>query len=128
MTREARRELASLLESLSGPHARRDARRTALSRHYRFAYDRILELQTVALAAQRNPGVGGDLESRVREATGCSFGDAQWAIARLSSPSRTHALDSAVERAREEGFEIPPASTELQAFSRLKRFVSRHRI
>jgi hypothetical protein len=30
--------------------------------------------------------------------------------------------------AREEGFEIPHAATELQAFSRLRRFVLRHRI
>jgi hypothetical protein len=31
-------------------------------------------------------------------------------------------------RAREEGFEIPPAETELAAFSRLRRFVRRHRL
>ncbi|HKF43857.1 MAG TPA: hypothetical protein VKG01_12200 [Thermoanaerobaculia bacterium] len=126
-SRAARQELASLLESVCGPHARRAARRVALSKHYRFAYDRVLELQAVALAAEKGSSSGLTLAAEVREATGCSRSDADWAVSRLTSPSRTHALDSAVRHAREEGFEIPPAASELQAFSRLKRFVSRHR-
>ena len=125
-SRAARQELASLLESVCGPHARRAARRVALSKHYRFAYDRVLELQAVALAAEKGSAAGLPLVVEVREATGCSRSDAEWAVSRLTSPDRTHALDSAVRRAREEGFEIPPAASELQAFSRLKRFVSRH--
>ena len=125
-SRAARQELASLLESVCGPHARRAARRVALSKPYRFAYDRVLELQAVALAAEKGSVAGLPLVVEVREATGCSRSDAEWAVARRTAPDRTHALDSAVRRAREEGFEIPPAASELQAFSRLKRFVSRH--
>ena len=125
-SRAARQELASLLESVCGPNARRAARRVALSKHYRFAFDRVLELQAVALAAEKGPTSGFPLIAEVREATGCSRSDAEWAVSRLTAPDRTHALDSAVRRAREEGFEIPPAASELQAFSRLKRFVSRH--
>ena len=125
-SRAARKELAMLIESVSGPHARREARRTALSKHYRFAYDRVLELQGVALAAEEARGAGLERVVEVREATSCSRADADWAVARLTSPTRTHALDSAVRRAREEGFEIPTAPSEIQAFARLKRFVSRH--
>lgn len=125
-SRAARKELATLIESVSGPHARRAARRIALSKHYRFAYDRILELQAVALAAEEARAPGFERVGEVREATGCSRADAEWAVARLTSPERTHALDSAVRRARDEGFEIPAAPSEIQAFARLKRFVSRH--
>jgi hypothetical protein len=125
-SRAARKELASLIESVSGPHARREAHRTALSKHYRFAYDRVLELQGVAMAAEEARGSGFERVLEVRDATGCSRADAEWAVARLTSPARTHALDSAVRRAREEGFEIPTAPSEIQAFARLKRFVSRH--
>jgi hypothetical protein len=122
----ARKELAMLIESVSGPHARREARRVALSKHYWFAYDRVLELQGVALAAEEAQGAGLERVVEVREATSCSRADAEWALARLTSPTRTHVLDSAVHRAREEGFEIPSAPSEIQAFARLKRFVSRH--
>lgn len=125
-SRTARKELATLIESVSGPHARREAHRTALSKHYRFAYDRVLELHGVALAAEEARASGLERLLEVREATGCSRTDAEWAVARLTSPARTHALDSAVRRTREEGFEIPAAPTEIQSFARLKRFVSRH--
>ena len=126
-SRVARKELATLIESVSGPHSRREARRVALTKHYRFGYERILELQAVALAAEEARAGGLERVLEVREATGCSRADAEWAVARLTSPSRTHALDSAVRRARLEGFEIPAAPTEIQAFARLKRYVSRHR-
>src|SRR5262249_29630582 len=41
-SQSARRELAYLLECLSGPRARSMSERAVLSRHYRFAYDRAL--------------------------------------------------------------------------------------
>jgi hypothetical protein len=126
-SQSARRELAYLLECLSGPRARRMSERAVLSRHYRFAYDRVLELQAVALAAERCRAGGAARVQEVVEATGCGRADAEWALARASSPTRGHALDDAVSRVREEGFEIPVAPTELKAFSRLKRLVSRHR-
>ena len=89
---------------------------------------RILELQAVALAAERSPLCDEGCVAEICESTGAVRRDAEWAVGRLDSPKRTHALDDAVGHAREEGFEIPHASTELQAFSRLRRFVLRHRI
>jgi hypothetical protein len=89
---------------------------------------RILELQAAALASERSALRGEGCVVEVCESAGCVRRDAEWAVARLESPRRTHALDDAVTQAREEGFEIPHAATELQAFSRLRRFVLRHRI
>jgi hypothetical protein len=127
-SRRARRELASLLECLSGPRARKITAQMTLAKHYWFAYQRILELQAVALAADRCRSTGERRRREVCESTGCSGRDADWAVDRWTSASRSHALDDAVRRAREEGFEIPFATTELQAFSRLRRFVLRHRV
>jgi hypothetical protein len=124
----ARREIASLLECLSGPRARRITAEMTLAKHYWFAYQRILELQSIALAAERSRASGARGIAQVCDSTGCSRRDAEWAVVRWTSESRSHALDDAVLRAREEGFEIPNGATELQAFSRLKRFVSRHRL
>ena len=124
----ARRELATLFESLTGPRARHLTSETSLAKHYWFAYHRILELQSVALAAEKVLDEGTLRISRVCELTGCGRRDAEWAAARATSPTRSHALDDAMARAREEGFEIPPAETELAAFSRLRRFVRRHRL
>jgi hypothetical protein len=127
-SRKARRELTSLLRCLSGPSANRVTERMALARHYWFAYQRVLELEAVALAAERRSEPGERTSREICESTGCSRRDADWAAARLTSPSRSHPLDDAVARAREEGFEIPHAASELQAFSRLRRFVSRCRL
>jgi hypothetical protein len=124
----ARRELAVLFESLTGPRARRLTSETSLAKHYWFAYHRVLELQSVALAAEKVLDEGTLRVSRVCEVTGCGRRDAEWAAERALSPTRSHALDDAMARAREEGFEIPPAQTDLVAFSRLRRFVLRHRL
>jgi hypothetical protein len=124
----ARRELAALFESLTGPRARHLTSETSLAKHYWFAYQRILELQSVALAAERIGDDGVLRVCRVCEVTGCGRRDAEWAVARATSPGRSHALDDSMARAREEGFEIPPAETEIVAFSRLRRFVRRHRL
>jgi hypothetical protein len=127
-SREARRELGSLVDCLSGPRSRKWTDDMARAKHYWFAYHRILELQAAALAAERGGARGDQGILEVCESAGCVRRDAQWAVARLNSSKRSHALDDAVIHAREEGFEIPNAPTELQAFSRLRRFVLRHRI
>jgi len=125
-SRAARREVAALLECLSGRRARRVHEEDMLARHYWFAYNRVLELQAVALAAEK---CGAPPDARVPalcECTGAPRRDVDWAVARLTSSARSHALDDAMSRAREEGFEIPRASSEPKAFSLLRRFVSRH--
>jgi len=127
-SQEARREIVSLVNCLSGPRARRWTEEMARAKHYWFAYHRILELQAAALAAERSRSCGEECVLEICESTGAVRGDAEWAVARRTAPERSHALDDAVARAREEGFEIPQAGTELQAFSRLRRFVLRHRI
>jgi hypothetical protein len=124
----ARREIAALLECLTGKLARRRGEEMTLARHYWFAYNRVLELQAVALAAEK---CGAPPEVRVPalcECTGAPRRDVDWAVARLTSSARSHTLDDAMARAREEGFEIPRASSEPKAFSLLRRFVSRHRL
>ena len=121
----ARREVAALFEGLTGRLARRAREESMLARHYWFAYSRVLELQALALAAEK---CGAPPETRVAAlcaCTGAARRDAEWAIGRLTSRARSHALDDAMARAREEGFEIPLASSELTAFSLLRRFVSR---
>jgi len=127
-SQEARREMGSLVECLSGPRSRQWTDDMARAKHYWFAYHRILELQAAALAAERSAFRGEACVVEVCESAGCVRKDAEWAVARLESHERTHALDDAVTQARGEGFEIPNAATELQAFSRLRRFVLRHRI
>jgi hypothetical protein len=127
-SREARREIASLVECLSGPQAQRRTEELARVKHYWFAYQHVLELQAAALAAERSRVEEDERTAEICESTGATCRDAEWAVARLADPARSHALDDAVTHAREEGFEIPHAATELQAFSRLRRFVLRHRI
>jgi hypothetical protein len=127
-SQQARREIAELIHSLTGPQARRWTEEMARAKHYGFAYHRVLELQAVALAAERSRLSGDECIAEICESTGAVRRDAEWALARLESPNRSHALDDAVAQARQEGFDIPQASTELQAFSRLRRFVLRHRI
>jgi hypothetical protein len=123
----ARREVAALLDYLTGKRARR-VREEALARHYWFAYNRVLELQALALAAEKAAGPPASRVAALCGNTGAPRRDAEWAVARLTSPARTHALDDAMARAREEGFEIPRAPTEPRAFFLLRRFVSRHRL
>src|SRR5262249_34785844 len=112
----------------AGPRAGRWTEEMARAKHYWFAYHRVLELQAVALAAERSHLSGEECVLEICESTGGVRRDAEWAVARRVAPERSHALDDAVSRAREEGFGIPQAGTELQAFARLRRFVLRHRI
>ncbi len=122
----ARKELATLLDCLSGVRARSVSREATLAKHSWFAYHRVLELQGIAMAAERISEPRGRRVTAVCEATGASRRDGEWAVARLTSPDRSHALDDAMAQARQEGFEIPRAETEVRAFARLRRYVSRH--
>jgi hypothetical protein len=123
--RDAARQLRSLLEHLSGKSSGHAAagNGAATARHLWFGYHRILALQRICCAARKSRG---DYETRlamVCEATGCAPGDADWAIRRETSRNGHHALDDAMRRAREEGFELPTAESEVRAFRRLQRFV-----
>ncbi len=126
-SREARRELARLVEGLSGAGARDASRRATLAKHYWFAYHRVLELQAVALAAEKSASHGTPTLADLVESTGASGRDAAWAVARLTSPTRSHALDDAMGEVRREGFDMPRADTELKAFLLLRRVVLRSR-
>jgi hypothetical protein len=55
--------------------------------------------------------------------TRCGFDDAAWAICREDSPRPGHRLDTAIGKVREEGFQIPRASTEAQSFAALRRII-----
>ena len=127
-SRSARREVTALLGCLTGRRARRVREETILARHYWFAYNRVLELQAVALAAEKCRAEAALQVASLCQSTGAPRRDVQWAVARLTSHERSYVLDDAMARAREEGFEIPRASTEPESFSRLRRFVSRHRL
>jgi hypothetical protein len=125
-SRAARRQVVELLECLIGKRARRVREGTVRARHYWFAYNRVLELHAIALAGERYSGPPETRVAVLCEAMGAPRRDVEWAFERLTSPDRPPALDDAMARAREEGFEIPLATTEIIAFARLRRFVSRH--
>ncbi len=125
---EARREVTALLECLTGKRARRSREEATLAQHYWFAYNRVLELQALALAAEECGAPPGLRLAALSQCSGAPRRDVEWAAARLTSSARSNALDDAMARAREEGFEIPRAPTESVAFSRLRRFVSCHRL
>jgi hypothetical protein len=59
----------------------------------------------------------------VRKRTGCSVRDAQWALERAIGRSRGHLLDDSMQRARDEGFELPSEGNEVRGFRRLRSFV-----
>jgi hypothetical protein len=122
---QAIREIRKLARHLCG--ARRDEDLAgARASHLAFAHARILELERIAHAAQRATGSFLERVTALASASGCSRSDAEWAVRRSEASSRTHALDDAVERAREEGFDIPPAATPLASFRLLRRFVRKN--
>jgi len=122
-SRRATRDLRALSDHLSGRHAGAEEAGDPLLRHLEFAYQRILELQQAARAAEK---ARGDCPARIRHVvkeTGCLEQDARWAVGRALAPREGTVVEDAVTRARAEGFEIPRASTEFQAWVRLRRFV-----
>ena len=99
----------------------------ALSLHLNLAHERVRELTRVARAAERCRGPEESRLARLVEKTGAAEIDAVWALARASAPNKTHAIDDAVRRARAEGFEIPFAESEFQAFLLLRKSARRNR-
>ena len=100
----------------------------ALATHLTLAHERIRELARVARAAPRVRGSGGERVARLVERTGCTSADADWALARLEAPGRSHAIDDAVRKARAEGFEIPVAETEFHSFLALHKLVKKTKL
>lgn len=96
-----------------------------LANHLGFAYERVLQLQRISKTAEKGKGTRAERIEAVEGRTHCSSSDAAWAVDRADSRRRNHRLDDAMRRAREEGFELPVANSELIAFTRLKRFVQR---
>lgn len=127
--REAARQLRSLQEHLSGKsngHHRNgngNGNGAAMARHLWFGYHRVLALQRICRAARKSHG---DYETRIASIcgkAGCAPDDADWAIRREVSPESGQVLDDAMRQAREEGFELPTAESEVRAFRKLQRFV-----
>ena len=125
---ERSRAAAALLRSvflhLAGKRAPGAPIDYLLANHLGFAYQRVLQLLRISRAAERCKGTRAKRIEAVAGRTHCSSSDAAWAVDRADS-RRSHRLDDAMRRAREEGFELPVASSELIAFTRLKRFVQR---
>jgi hypothetical protein len=119
----AARDLRALADHLSGKASASDRSSDPLLRHFEFAHQRVLELQRLARSAEKSRG---DLDARVRhvvQKTGCFEPDARWAVERALAPRHRTVIEDAMGRARGEGFEIPRAATEFQAWVLLRRFV-----
>ncbi len=121
-SRTAARDLRALSDHLAGKRAANEEG-DPLLRHLEFAYGRVQELEHAARSAEK---ARGDFAARLRtvlKKTGCLEADARWAVGRALAPRQRTVIEDAMGRARSEGFEIPRASTEFQAWVRLRRFV-----
>ena len=114
------RELRGVFQRLSGKALRDQA---ALAEHLWFAYQRVLLLHRVSLAASRCRGPIAERVAFVCSRTRCSFDDAAWAVCQEGSRRQGHRLDAAVRKVREEGFQIPRAESEARAFAGLRSIV-----
>jgi len=120
LSRAAVRELRAVFQRLSG-RALRD--RAAFSEHLWFAYQRVLLLHRVSLAASRSRGTTAEKVAFVCSRTRCSFDDAAWAVCQEGSRRQGHRLDAAIRKVRDEGFQIPRAESEARAFARLRSII-----
>ena len=95
----------------------------ALATHLWLAHQRVLGLQRAPAA--RRAGAGRDFGAHGRDLRGdaLQFDDAAWALGREAAPKPGHALDASIQKAREEGYQIPRAPTEARAFAELRRIV-----
>jgi hypothetical protein len=118
--RSAISELRMVFRRLSG---QLDSSRDAFVGHLWLAYRRILLLQRVCRAARKSRGTNAARLAFICSTTGGSFDDAAWAVCQEDSQQPGHRLDAAVRKVREEGFQIPRASTEARSFARLRRIV-----
>lgn len=114
----ALRQLRFLFRRLVGSETH--AASASLAEHLWFAYQRVLLLQRVARAAGATSGSMQERLALVCARAGCSHDDAQWAVCREASPRPGHCLDEAMRKARDEGFQIPRAASEVKAFRRLR--------
>jgi hypothetical protein len=115
----AARQLRAVFRHLCGK-ASGSASAPALARHLWFAYQRVLVLQHIGRIAHRSRGSLDERIACVSEKAGCCRADAEWAVRREGRAGKSHLLDDAMRKAREEGFEIPHQSTEAHAFRRLR--------
>ena len=126
---ERSRAAAALLRSvflhLAGKRAPGAPVDYLLANHLRFAYQRVLQLLRISRTSDISKGTRSRRIEAVAGRTHCGGSDAAWAVDRADSQRRSHRLDDAMRRAREEGFQLPVANSELIAFTRLKRFVQR---
>jgi hypothetical protein len=120
--REARRELRAigrwLLRGLPAPSA------PALAGHLLLAYRRVRELITVCRAAARTRGTKEECVERVCARTRCVAADALWALDRAEA-TRSPILEDCLRKAREEGFEIPPAGSAPETLVTLRDHLKR---
>ena len=115
----ALRQLRFLFRRLTrGPGTRSAS--VSLAEHVWFAYQRVLLLQRVARAAARSRGPIEERLAFICDRARCSHDDAQWALCREESPRRGHCLDDAIQKARDEGFQIPRAASGPKAFRWLR--------
>jgi hypothetical protein len=116
----ALRALREALDEMCGKRDRGVSDR-ALALHLTLAHERVRELARVARAAEKSRGDRAARLAAILAKTGATEADALWALRRVESPDRTHAIDDAVRHAREEGFEIPRADSEFQAYVILRK-------
>jgi len=119
------RSVRQAVDDLCGRRSGGDSQQI-LSLHLALAQERVKELARVARAAERCRGERGERLARIVARTGCTDADAVWAIDRVETPGRTHAIDDAVRQARAEGFDIPAAASEFHAFLALRKLVRQH--
>lgn len=121
--KEAVRQLRALHAHLRGRRNGRGSDATLFAKHLWFGYQRVLSLMRVGRAAERACGSPDERIEAVRKRTGCSVRDARWALERAMGPRRGHLLDDSMQRARDEGFELPSEGNEVRGFRRLRSFV-----
>jgi hypothetical protein len=97
--------------------------RAADTGHLELAYERVLLLQRVGRAARRSRGTTAERMAFVCAAVRCGYDDAAWALCREDAPRAGHRLDAAMQKVRDEGFQVPRAATEARAFAELRRIV-----
>ncbi len=121
------RELRLVFRRLAG---RPEHEAAALATHLWLAHQRVLALQRVCCAARKSQGTTSERMAAICAGTRCSFDDAAWALGRETAPRPGHALDASIQKAREEGYQIPRAPTEARALAELRRIVRRssHRL
>src|SRR5262249_1900691 len=94
-------ELRAVFRRLIGQS---ESGRGLYSGHLWLAYQRVLLLQRVCLAARRTSGTNAERIATICSRAKCSFDDAAWALCLEDSPRPGHRLDEAVRKVRQEGF------------------------